>query len=329
MPIPTFRAQVVVPVLLVGALFAISFASLAEARSKTVPGRLRVVNSAGKSLADGTQFTGPVTIKTSKDADCLGQGTGGSGEKVEVPGPTALGQLAEGGAAFPGIDPLSVTDAFDFGLGLCGIGNSVAPSTGYWYLKVNHAASFSGADQTTVSKDDQILWYLIADFNDPTPDELSLKAPTSAQPGQQVKVKVLSYADDGSKAPAAGVTVSGAPAPITDANGRTTLVPADGVTRLRASRSGSIPSNTVTICTETASKCPAGYATTIGGTSKSDQITGGPEAEEILAGAGDDVIDAGKGPGRDKINCGPGEDRLIIARESKSRSQSCEKVSLR
>jgi hypothetical protein len=331
MPTPTFRAQFAVPVLLVGALFAISFTSLAEGKSKTktktTPGALRVVNSAGKSLADGTQFTGPVTIKTSKKADCLGEGTGGSGDKVDVPGSTALGQLAEGGAAFPGIDPLSVTDAFDFGLGLCGIGNSVAPSTGYWYLKVNHAASFSGADQTTVGKGDEILWYLIADFNDPAPDELVLKAPTSADLGEQVSVKVLSYTDDGTKSPAAGVTVSGAPAGITDADGKTTLVPGDGVTRLRVARTGSIPSNTVALCTDKASKCPAGYATTIGGTSMPDEITGTSEAEEFLAGAGDDDVDARAGSGRDKINCGPGKDSLVLSKGSKSKFQSCEKVS--
>ena len=122
MPTPTFRVHFAAPVLLGVFLLAISFASLAEAKSRTVPADLRVVDSAGKSLADGTQFSGPATIKTSKKADCFGPGTGGSGGRVEVPGSTALGQLATAGAAFPGSDPLSVTDAFDFGLGLCGIG---------------------------------------------------------------------------------------------------------------------------------------------------------------------------------------------------------------
>ncbi len=210
MPTPTFRVLSAAPALLVVFMLAISFTSLAEAKSKTVPGEFRVVNSAGKSLADGTQFTGPVTIKTDRRADCLGEGTGGSGAQVDVPGTSALGQLAYGFTAYPGVDPLSVTDAFDFGLGLCGIGRSIAPSTGYWYLKVNHAASFTGADQTTVGKGDEILWFLIEDFNDPTPVELVLKAPVSAEPGDQVGVKVLSYADDGTKSAAAGVAVSGA-----------------------------------------------------------------------------------------------------------------------
>ena len=328
MPTPTFRVHFAAPVLLGVFLLAISFTSLAEAKSRTVPADLRVVDSAGKSLADGTQFSGPATIKTSKKADCFGPGTGGSGGRVEVPGSTALGQLATAGAAFPGSDPLSVTDAFDFGLGLCGIGKAVAPATGFWYLKVDHAASFAGGEQTPVDRGDEILWYLIADFTDPTPDELALKAPTSADPGEQLRVKVLSYADDGTRSAAAGAQVSGA-SELTDADGRTTITAADGVSRLRATRAGSIPSNTVALCTDQASRCPAGYARTVGGTSRSDKITGGAEAETILAGAGKDRINARRGQRRDRINCGPGKDRLVLAKGSKSRVRSCEKVSFR
>lgn len=328
MPTPTFRVRVAVPALLGVVVFAFSFASLAEAKSKTVPGGFRVVDSAGKSLADGTQFTGDVTIKTDKKADCFGPDTGGSGADVDVPGPTAMGQLAYGAGVFPGVDPLSVTDAFSFGLGLCGIGKAVAPSTGYWYMKVNHSASFTGADQTIVGKNDELLWFLIEDFNVPTPDELVLKAAATAEPGEQVGVKVLSYADDGTKSPAVGVLVSGASAP-TDADGKATVVAGEGVSRIRATREGSIPSNTVALCTDKASKCPAGYATTVGGTGKSDSITGSGLAEEILAGAGKDEVDARKGPGRDKVKCGPGKDELILAKGSKSKYSSCEKVSFR
>ena len=329
MPTPTFRVQFAAPVLLGVFLLAISFTSLAEAKSKTVPADLRIVDSAGKSLADGTQFSGRATmIKTSKKADCFGPGTGGSGDRVDVPGSTAFGQLAAAGSAFPSSDPLAVTDAFDFGLGLCGIGRAVAPATGFWYLKVNHVASLVSGEQTPVRRGDEILWYLIADFTDPTPDELALKAPTSADPGEQVRVKVLSYADDGTRSAAAGAQVSGA-SELTDADGRTTVTAADGVSRLRATREGSIPSNTVALCTDQASRCPAGYARTVGGTSKSDKITGDAEAEAIFAGAGKDRINARRGQRRDKINCGPGKDRLVLAKGSKSRVRSCEKVSFR
>jgi hypothetical protein len=326
MPTPTFRVLTAVAAVAVVAL-ALTFASFAEAKSSTVPADLRVVNSAGKSLADGTQFSGPVTIKSDKKADCFGEGTGGSGAKSEVPGSTALGQLAEGGNAFSGIEPLSITDYFDFGLGLCGVGKAVAPSTGYWYLKVNHAASFTGGDQTEVERGDEILWYLIADFNDPTPDELALKTVGSPS-GDQVDVKVISYADNGAKSAAEGATVTGAESP-TDAQGVTSVSLGDGVTGVRATMSGSIPSNTLRFCAQ-GGKCPAGYARTIGGTSESDEITGASEAEEILAGAGKDEIDATKGRAADKINCGPGKDVLVLAKGSKSKVQSsCEKVKYR
>jgi hypothetical protein len=328
MPTPTFRVQFAAPVLLGVFLLAISFASLAEAKSRTVPADLRIVDSAGRSLADGTQFSGPAKLKTSRKADCFGPGTGGSGARVDVPGSTALGQLAAAGGAFPGSDPLAVTDAFDFGLGLCGIGKAVAPATGFWYLKVDHVASQAGGEQTPVRRGDEIVWYLIADYTDPTPDELALKAPTSADPGEQVRVRVLSYDGDGNRTPAAGVQVSGAPE-LTGADGRTTITAGDGVSRLRATREGSIPSNTVALCAGQASRCPAGYARTVGGTPRSDKITGGAEAETILAGAGKDRIDARRGQRRDKINCGPGKDRLVLAKGSRSKVRSCEKVSVR
>jgi hypothetical protein len=310
--------QFAAPVLLGVFLLAISFTSLAEAKSRTVPADLRVVDSGGRSLADGTQFSGPpTTIKTSRKADCFGPGTGGSGARVEIPKSTALGQLAAARGAFPHSDPLAVTDAFDFGLGLCGIGRAVAPATGFWYLKVNHVASLAGGEQTPVRRGDEVLWYLIADFTDPTPDELVLKAPSSADPGEQVRVRVLSYADDGTRSAAAGAQVSGASG-LTDAGGRATITAADGVSDLRATRAGSIPSNTVALCTDRPAKCPAGYARTVGGTPRSDKITGDAEAETILAGAG-----------KDKINCGPGKDRLVLAKGSKSKVRSCEKVSFR
>lgn len=327
MPTPTNRMRRVAPALLAAALLAASLAPVAGAKPKSKPAGLRVVAADGTSLAQGTQFTTPTTIRTRKDADCFGAGTGGSGAKIDLPGFTALGQLADGPAAFPKLDPVRVTDAFSFGLGLCGIGRSVAPPTGFWYLKVNHVGSTTGADQASVSKRDDVLWYLIEDYNEPTPDELSLRVrPDTA--GEEANAKVVSYADDGTGSPAVGATVSGASAP-TDANGETTVILGDGITRYRASRSGSIPSGSVAICTEKAAKCPAGYARTVGGTKKADSITGTAEAESIFAGPGDDRVDARRGRGRDRINCGPGRDRLTVTRGTASRWRSCERVRFR
>lgn len=327
MPTPAFRVRHVLPALLAGSLLVSSLAFATEAQAKTKTAGIRVVDSAGTELAQGKQYAGPASIKTSKKADCFGPGTGGSGAKVAIPGTTAMGQLAAAPISFPKTDPLGITDAFDFGLGICGIGKAVAPPIGFWYLKVNHVGSMTGAEDTKLGKGDEALWYLIADYNDPTPDELVLKAPKRADAGKPVTVTVLSYGDDGTKSPAAGAVVGGA-AP-TDASGKTDVELGGGVTKLRATREGSIPSNSVAICTERPAKCPAGYATTVGGTAKADAIVGSGAAETINAGPGNDKINATKGKARDKINCGPGKDKLILSRGSTSKYRACEKVKIK
>jgi hypothetical protein len=239
MPTPTFRVRHAVPALLAAVLLATSVNAVADAKPASKPAGLRVIAASGTSLAQGTQFTASTTIKASKKATCFGPGTGGSGAKVALRGHTALGQLANSPAAFPKLDPISVTDAFSFGLGLCGIGNSISPSTGFWYLKVNHEGSTTGGDQTVVSRRDDVLWYLIADYTQPTPDELDLEV----RPGRggEATAKVVSYADDGTKSPAAGATVTGADDPA-DASGKTTVSLGSGVSKFRATRAGSIPS---------------------------------------------------------------------------------------
>ena len=59
---------------------------------------------------------------------------------------------------------MSLTDAFDFGLGVCGIGGFQAQGAGSWYLKQNHAGAQVGGDQLAVKKGDDILWYLAPSF---------------------------------------------------------------------------------------------------------------------------------------------------------------------
>lgn len=328
MPAPTFRARSAAPVLLCACLLALTFTAPAEAGKKSTAADLRVVDPDNHTLTEGTQLTGPAKVKTDRKAACFGPGTGGSGDRVSVPGSTALGQLANAGVVDDDVSPLGITDAFDFGLGICRIGSAVAPETGYWYLKVNHQASFSGADQTKVHRGDDVLWYLIEDFNDPAPVELELSAPATAKPGEPFAVKATAWADDGERSPAAGVTVTGADAP-TDAKGVTTVTVTNRTAVLRATQPGAIASNGEAVCTDALRDCPAGYATTIGGTRRGDEITGGKASERILAGPGRDEVDVRKGNAPDRINCGPGKDRLIVPRKSSSRYRSCERVKLR
>jgi hypothetical protein len=318
------------PALLCACLLVLILASNAApaAVAKPAAAGIRVVDAGNRSLAQGTQLTEPLSVRTSPRADCFGPGTGGSGERARVPASSALAQLASAAAIDDDLSPLGITDFFDFGLGICRIGGAVAPMSGYWYLKVNHEASFSGAEQTTVHRGDEVLWHLIEDFNDPIPDELELRAPSRARPGAPFGVHVTAYADDGDASPAVGARVTGADTP-TDVHGRTTVTVEGRSANLRATRAGAIASDTEAVCTTRLRDCPAGYETTIGGTTRRDEITGGKAAERILAGAGRDRVDARAGRAPDRINCGPGRDRLLVKRGSASRWRSCERVRFR
>jgi len=322
---PTPHSRMRAAALCCAAFALTSLASVAEAKSTTVPGDLRVVTPAGRTLAEHTQYTGTTRIRTSRQADCFGKGTGGSGEKVKVPGPTALGILDDAARPDPDLKPLSITDAFSFGLGLCGIGGYEAPQQGYWYLKVNHVGSQTGGDQTRVRRGDEVLWYLIKNFNSPTPGELRLKAPARARPDQPFTAKVLEYADDGTKSPAEGAKVTGAAEPA-DAKGEVTLS-GKGLLGLRATKAGTIPSNEEVVCARRRARlCPAGYERTVAGSSKPDRITGSRAAETILAGGGDDRIVVRRRGERDRVKCGAGRDRLTISRGARVDSSSCERI---
>lgn len=214
--------------------------------SAAVHAKLRVEATNGKILAQRTQAISPVKVKTDRGADCFGAGSGGSGKKVKIPNPTALGLLADAISKVPALDPLSITDHFSFGLGLCGIGNQVASGDAFWYLKRNHVGSQVGGDQTKVKDGDQILWYLAPSF--PPGDELALNLPKRAKPGDAVTATVTSYTDKGKRKPAKGATVPFADH-RTNAKGKTKVVfPSAGHRRVQAKLAGDIPSNAVGVC---------------------------------------------------------------------------------
>lgn len=297
-------------------------AAAAAAPEKSGPADLRVVDASGATLAEHTQYTAEAKVKARPEADCFGEGTGGSGAMATVPGRTALGAVIDASAWDRDLNPVLVTDAFDFGLGVCGFGEAVAPSTGFWYLKINHVASQVGGDQATVRRSDEVLWFLIEDFNQPVPAELELVAPVRTTE-ETVEVRVFEYADDGTRSPAAGANVTGALQP-TDAEGRTTVPLATAgpledpsFAALQATREGAIPSNGATVCRSSSlARCPASEPTTIRGTDGRDKITGtdGPDEikagdarDRVSAGDGDDRIDV-RGGGADLVRCGSGDD---------------------
>jgi hypothetical protein len=233
---------------------SLTFAFTAVASAKGLMADLRVVGTGGKVLAEKTLASADASVKTSSKATCFGPGTGGSGDSVELKGNTAMGLLASGAKTIPALRPLTISDHFDFGLALCGIGSSVAKGSSSWYLKINHKSLQVGGEVAKIKAGDEVLWALAStEGPDYTyPSELVLSAPASAKAGTSFTVRVWSYDEKGKKTPQAGAKVTGASAP-TGADGRTTVTLAKPA-KLVAKATGEIPSSREAVCI--GGKCP-------------------------------------------------------------------------
>src|SRR5918997_4659265 len=84
---------------------------LPAAAKAAVPVDLRVVDTDGFTMAQQTQFTDTVTVKTSPEADCFGP-PGGSGADVTIDGPTGLGAVWDASQADADLRPIWLTDQF-------------------------------------------------------------------------------------------------------------------------------------------------------------------------------------------------------------------------
>jgi hypothetical protein len=199
---------------------ALSLPLAASALAKGVSAELRVVGKGSKVLTEQTVSAKTTTIKTSPKANCFGAGTAGSGGPVTVKGATALGLLGQASKATSSLRPLLVTDAFDFGLGLCGVGSSKVSGKASWYLKVNHKGATVSGDAVKLHPGDEVLWDLAPSY--PYPNELALEAPERADAGVPFTVHVFSYDEKGKRTPVAGAKITGFPG-VTAADGSATL----------------------------------------------------------------------------------------------------------
>src|SRR3954471_2673895 len=232
----------------------LTLAIAAGASAKGFQAELRVVGSGSKVLVEKPIATATTTVKTSPQAECFGKGSGGSGDPVTIKGNTAMGLLARASKSTPTLSPLSISDSFDFGLALCGIGKSVAKGSSSWYLKINHKSLPVSGDAAVIHPGDEVLWAL-AKTEAPDykyPEELVLTGPNSAKAGMPFTVRVFSYDEKGRSKPAAGVKVSGAGAP-TGVDGRTTVTLSKPA-KLIATAAGEIPSAREPVCV--GGKCP-------------------------------------------------------------------------
>lgn len=231
-------------------VIALSLAIVPAALAKGFKVDLRVVGKGGKVLAEKTVRTETAKVKTSHKAVCFGKGSGGSGRKVAIKGNTAMGVLAHAAQGTKSLRPLLISDHFDFGLALCGVGGSVASGNGSWYLKIDHKSQSVGGDQAKAKPGQEVLWDLAPSY--PYPDELVLKAPKRVSRGMPFNVRVFSVDEKGKRKPAAGVKILGA-AGVTGDDGRA-KVTLKGPRRLGAHKGGEIPAARVPVCV--GRKCP-------------------------------------------------------------------------
>ena len=313
--------------LALGCALACALVVPATASARSVGANLRVEATNGTILADVTQYTSPGKLKADPKAKCFQGGVGGSGNTVKFPNPTALDLLVDALRNVKALRPLSITDEFSFGLGVCGIGGFEPKNNDqFWYLKRNRVGSQVGGDQLKVHNGDQILWYLAPEF--PVGDELALKLPARAKPRTAVTATVVGYTDAGKRSPVKGARLPFAHGP-TDANGHATLeFPKQGTDRVQAKRTGDIPSNVVTVCVSAnLAKCPAHQGRRIFGSPRADRIRTTSGDDRIAARDGDDRIRLRPG-GADRVNCGPGSDVVVRKRSDRDDriGSSCEKV---
>jgi hypothetical protein len=157
-------------------------------------------------LLDRVVRTGTRTVSTSADAGCLG-GTPSNGSK-RIVGATALGALHDAARLSRPRQPLLISNAFDFGLGVCGVGRASASGEQWWELTHNHKPSMLGGEGTRLKAGDDLLWFLSESYNQTSPDELALRAPRQVVRNRPFAVRVLAYNDRGRARPVKGARLS-------------------------------------------------------------------------------------------------------------------------
>jgi RTX calcium-binding nonapeptide repeat (4 copies) len=308
----------------------------------SVPVDIHVVTNDGGQLANLRQYAPTAAkVRTFAGDDCIDPtppAKQSSGQTYRQSAPNMLSAVDEASDATPSLQPFRISDAdfSQFGaLTICSIGAPTPP--GFWFLKTNHVANTTGADQTFIKPGDQLTFYRTpSDFT--ADEELSLDAPARATPGAPVIARVLSYTGEGAASPAVGATVTGGAAPASvDAAGNATVTFAtEGVHTLVASKDyNDVPSRAVTVCVaQELDRCPAVRGLQIVGSHEADFIQGTPGADHVKARAGrdkvralagDDRVDV-RGGGKDRVNCGGGQDRVKLGKGDKA-GKNCEQRS--
>jgi hypothetical protein len=197
------------------------------------------VEGASTTIFDGPVTTDGHTITTDSGGTHRCDGTNAGA--FPSPVPTATAALDDGARLNDLTWDADWFDSFEDFIVKRVAGES-ATSSQFWGYAVNFKFAEKGGCQMQVNQGDEVLWIFDA-FS--KVHVLRLAGPSAAVTGAPVTVEV---SDGGDGSAQAGATVGGAQ---TGADGKATLSFADaGVYRLKAERTDSVRSNTLTLCVD-------------------------------------------------------------------------------
>jgi hypothetical protein len=305
--------------------FAVLVASSAAADPVTT--QLRVEADDGRDIGPGFHYVhDSVSYRTSESAAC-----NGSGDRGSISGPSALGVLIQAADFTRALRPVQISDQFDFGPFVCGVGGYESSDTAFWLYKVDHVAPEVGGDQFAIERShDEVLWYFVNTATGAnTGNELELVlAKNVVKAGRPTKVVVREYDPSGASTPAEGVRLMGASDAMTDENGTASVIfEFAGKPAIRGVRGNDIPTDVEHLCVweQTASECDKWLTGWIVGTKRADRIRGTANPERIAGRRGPDRIRS-RGDGEaDSVRCGRGDDVVRADKLDRVR-RSCETV---
>lgn len=143
---------------------------------------LRVVDPEGRQLVEAVVHTSSTKVRTSRQALCFGEGTGGSGgfAPTAVKGPNAMGALADAAAELAAIRPLRISDYYPFGQTLCGIGGVEASGSFYWAVWIGSRFVEESADNAGIRTGQSLVFELTEEYpSSRIPDRVPLERPMS------------------------------------------------------------------------------------------------------------------------------------------------------
>jgi len=306
------------------AIAACAFVVLAAwpAGADAVTTKLRV-EADGHDIGPGFRYVhDSVSYKTSTAC-------GGTGNSYTIDGPSALGLLIQAADFTSALRPVQVSDEFDFGKFVCGIGGFEGSDFDYWSYKVDHVLPEVGADQFPINRSHhEVLWYFVHGTTN-TGNELELELSDNiVQAGDPVEVTVRQYDASGAVSPAAGVTLDGAGDAMTDANGKASVV-FDQASRpfIRGVRGNDIQTDLLHLCVweDSASECGKWLTGWTVGTGGDDRMRGTDNPERLAGRGGDDKINSRGDGAADSVRCGRGDDVARVDKLDRVR-RNCETV---